>query len=102
MIGRVSPCHNSQRHLLPSLQTATCLLPFNLSPCHPVGICALHFQPSKIKKQYLLCMYQKHFYVYILINSLKPVLYTGVTNDLQQRIIEHYQNRGQQQAYCGR
>lgn len=37
-------------------------------------------------------MYQKTFYVYILTNALKTVLYTGLTNDLQQRIIEHYKN----------
>ena len=47
-------------------------------------------------------MYQKTFSVYILTNALKTVLYTGVTNDLQQRIIEHYQNRGQQKTFCGR
>ena len=47
-------------------------------------------------------MYQKPFYVFILTNSLKTVLYTGVTNDLQQRIIKHCQNRGQQQTFCGR
>jgi putative endonuclease len=47
-------------------------------------------------------MFQKPFFVYILTNALKTVLYTGVTNDLQQRIIEHYQNRGQPQTFCGR
>jgi putative endonuclease len=47
-------------------------------------------------------MYQKQFYVYILTNELKTVLYTGVTNNLQQRIVEHYQNRGQPQTFCGR
>lgn len=47
-------------------------------------------------------MYVKSFYVYILTNSLKTVLYTGVTNDLRQRIMEHYQNRGQPQTFCGR
>ncbi|HEV7330155.1 MAG TPA: GIY-YIG nuclease family protein [Flavisolibacter sp.] len=47
-------------------------------------------------------MYQKTFYVYILTNVLKTVVYTGVTNDLQQRILEHYQNRGQQHSFCGR
>jgi putative endonuclease len=47
-------------------------------------------------------MYQKTFYVYILTNALKTVLYTGLTNDLQQRIIEHYKNRGQLQTFCGR
>ena len=47
-------------------------------------------------------MYQKTFYVYILTNALKTVLYTGLTNDLQQRIIEHYKNRGQLGSFCGR
>jgi putative endonuclease len=37
----------------------------------------------------------KTFYVYILTNQLKTVLYTGMTNNLEQRIIEHYQQRGQ-------
>jgi putative endonuclease len=30
----------------------------------------------------------KTFYVYILTNQLKTVLYTGMTNNLEQRIIE--------------
>ena len=30
------------------------------------------------------------FYVYILTNKVKSVLYTGVTNNLEQRIWEHY------------
>lgn len=47
-------------------------------------------------------MFQKTFYVYILTNELRSVLYTGVTNDLRQRITEHYQNRGQQKFFCGR
>jgi putative endonuclease len=47
-------------------------------------------------------MHHKPFFVYILTNVLKTVLYTGVTNNLQQRIIEHYQNRGQPQTFCGR
>jgi putative endonuclease len=32
----------------------------------------------------------KSFYVYILTNLHKTVLYTGVTNELEQRILEHY------------
>jgi putative endonuclease len=47
-------------------------------------------------------MYQKTFYVYLLTNELKTVLYTGVTNDLQQRVIEHYKARGQKHSFCGR
>jgi putative endonuclease len=47
-------------------------------------------------------MYTKTFYVYILTNQLRTVLYTGVTNDLQQRIIEHYQNRGNKETFTGK
>lgn len=32
---------------------------------------------------------QHNYFVYILTNINKTVLYTGVTNDLQRRIIEH-------------
>src|SRR5215218_10232301 len=44
----------------------------------------------------------KTFYVYILTNELKTVLYTGLTNNLEQRIIEHYQQRGQQRSFTGK
>ena len=30
-----------------------------------------------------------HYYVYILTNKIKTVLYTGVTNDLVRRVFEH-------------
>jgi putative endonuclease len=40
--------------------------------------------------------------VYIITNKLKTVLYTGVTNNLQQRIIEHYLNRGNPKTFAGR
>jgi len=32
----------------------------------------------------------RQYYVYILTNYQKTVLYTGVTNNLEQRVIEHY------------
>jgi putative endonuclease len=34
------------------------------------------------------------YFTYILTNYKKTVLYTGVTNDLEQRIVEHYLDRG--------
>ena len=40
--------------------------------------------------------------MYILTNELRTVLYAGVTNDLLQRITEHYQNRGQEETFCGK
>ncbi len=47
-------------------------------------------------------MYTKPFFVYILTNELRTVLYTGVTNDLDQRITEHYRQRGQNKSFTGR
>jgi putative endonuclease len=35
-------------------------------------------------------MRQYNFYTYILTTSTKKVLYTGVTNDLERRLYEHY------------
>ena len=44
----------------------------------------------------------KEFYVYIVTNPSKSVLYTGMTNDLQRRLIEHYENRGNSDSFAGR
>lgn len=35
-------------------------------------------------------MKEHQYFVYILTNKNKTVLYTGVTNNLERRIIEHY------------
>lgn len=43
-----------------------------------------------------------NYHVYILTNKTRTVLYTGVTNDLPQRIIEHYLNRGNTKTFTGR
>ncbi len=42
------------------------------------------------------------FYVYITTSPNKNVLYVGMTNDLGQRIIEHYLNRGKPKTFAGR
>jgi putative endonuclease len=39
-------------------------------------------------------MGQSGYYVYILTNAHRTVLYTGVTNDLRRRLDEHRQGRG--------
>lgn len=44
----------------------------------------------------------QQYYVYILTNYARTVLYTGVTNDLEQRIIEHYLDRGNPKSFTGR
>ena len=41
-------------------------------------------------------------YVYITTNQNKTSLYTGVTNDIEQRIIEHYLNRGNMKTFTGK
>ncbi|MBK9732649.1 MAG: GIY-YIG nuclease family protein [Chitinophagaceae bacterium] len=43
-----------------------------------------------------------HFYVYLLTNYKKTVLYTGVTNDLAERILSHFENRGKPKTFTGR
>ena len=45
---------------------------------------------------------QNKYYVYILTNYNKTVLYIGMTNDLEQRIIEHYLDRGNQKSFAGK
>jgi putative endonuclease len=44
----------------------------------------------------------RQYYVYILTNYKKTVLYTGVTNNLEQRIIEHYIDKENAETFTGR
>jgi len=44
----------------------------------------------------------RQYYVYILSNYKKTVLYTGMTNNLEQRIIEHYLERGNAKTFTGK
>ncbi|HAH51123.1 MAG TPA: endonuclease [Balneola sp.] len=43
-----------------------------------------------------------HYYVYITTNPSRTTLYTGITNDLERRLIEHYQNRGNKNTFAGK
>jgi putative endonuclease len=47
-------------------------------------------------------MYPQAYFVYILTNAKKTVLYVGVTNDLARRLQEHYDNRGNPQTFAGK
>lgn len=47
-------------------------------------------------------MRQHNYYVYIVTNPGKTVLYTGVTNDLDIRIAEHFMNRGKPETFAGK
>jgi putative endonuclease len=40
--------------------------------------------------------------VYVLNNQQRTVLYTGVTNNLEQRIVEHYTKKGQNNSFTSK
>ena len=43
-----------------------------------------------------------HYCIYIVTNPERSVIYTGVTNNLSQRLIEHWLNRGNPKTFAGR
>jgi putative endonuclease len=48
-------------------------------------------------------MTSKKFFVYILTNKNKTVLYIGITNNLERRISEHKADaEGSRKSFCGR
>jgi len=47
-------------------------------------------------------MWNYNFYVYITTNPDKSTLYVGVTNNLERRLFEHYENRGNRKSFAGR
>lgn len=47
-------------------------------------------------------MVNHNYFVYIITNPGKTVLYTGVTNDLRTRLQQHYENKGQKKTFAGR
>ena len=47
-------------------------------------------------------MFLKPYIVYILTNQQKTVLYTGITNSLKDRIIEHYSQRSKPKTFAGK
>lgn len=44
----------------------------------------------------------KNYYVYILTNPNRTTLYIGVTNNLQARVIEHWENKGKPETFAGK
>ncbi len=44
----------------------------------------------------------KYYYVYILTNPGKSVLYVGVTNNLRRRLEEHRANKGKSISFAGK
>ena len=47
-------------------------------------------------------MLKGNYFVYIITNPRRTVLYTGVTNDLRTRLRQHYSNRGKAKTFAGR
>ena len=48
-------------------------------------------------------IFNKHcYYVYILTNPERTVLYIGVSNNIQQRLAEHYFTRGNPKTFAGK
>jgi putative endonuclease len=47
-------------------------------------------------------MNKKKFYVYIVTNLNNTVLYTGVTNNLKERIIEHYTGKESSKSFTSK
>ena len=43
-----------------------------------------------------------NFWTYIVTNAERTVMYTGVTNNLAQRLKEHYDNRGEDKTFAGK
>jgi putative endonuclease len=47
-------------------------------------------------------MRRHEYYVYIITKPKCTTLYTGVTNSIARRLVEHYANRGKQKTFAGR
>jgi len=44
----------------------------------------------------------ENYFVYIITNPGKSVLYTGMTNNLKRRLTEHYQGRGNKKHFASK
>jgi putative endonuclease len=47
-------------------------------------------------------MRQHNYFVYIVTNPTQSVLYIGVTNDLNVRLQQHFDNRGKRETFAGK
>lgn len=47
-------------------------------------------------------MKDHNYFVYILTNPAKTVLYVGITNNLQTRLKQHFSEKGRQKTFAGR
>ncbi len=44
----------------------------------------------------------RQYYTYIITNKSRTVLYIGMTNNIEQRLADHYFNSGNQETFAGR
>ena len=47
-------------------------------------------------------MLKANYFVYITTNPKKTVLYTGVTNNLEVRLQQHFENKGKPETFAGK
>jgi putative endonuclease len=57
--------------------------------CNDPGSATRHFVPRRARETEFQANMRRRFFVYILANRPKGVLYVGVTNDLARRAWEH-------------
>ena len=50
----------------------------------------------------MLIKERHQYFIYITTNPNRKVVYTGVTNNLPVRIMEHWQNRGDDKTFAGK
>ncbi len=57
---------------------------------------------STERRDIYLRMKSHNYLVYITTNPARSVIYVGMTNDLQTRLIQHYENRGNPKTWAGK
>ncbi|KAA9333686.1 GIY-YIG nuclease family protein [Adhaeribacter soli] len=43
-----------------------------------------------------------NYFTYITTNAIRTVLYIGITNDLERRMTEHFENKGKPNTFAGK
>ena len=49
-----------------------------------------------------MVMKNHNYFVYITTNPARTVVYVGMTNDLESRLQQHYDQRGKEKTFAGR
>ena len=60
-------------------------------------------RPRRHLQSSIMYICNRHqYYVYIVTNPERTVLYTGITNNFSQRLVEHWMNRGNPKTFAGK